>query len=178
MAASIKTEPKTQYAQLGEKAKFTVKAVGDDLKYQWYYKDADGTKYKKCSGTKATYSLEMTEARKDRKLYCVITDKYGNEVKTKTVTMKMAASIKTEPKSVKTAIGKKAKFTVKAAGDGLKYQWYYKDTDGKKYKKASCTKATYSIELTKARNGRKFYCVITDKYGNTVKSKTVSMKKK
>ena len=82
----------------------------------------------------------------------------------------------TAPKSVTTSIGKKAKFTVKAVGDGLTYQWYYKDTDGKKYKKASCTKATYSIELTKDRNGRKFYCVVTDKYGNEVKTKTVSMK--
>ena len=173
----ITSEPKTQYEPLGDKAKFTVKAEGDGLKYQWYYKSAGSSKYKKCSGAEATYSLEMTEARKDRKFYCVITDKYGNEEKTKTVTMKMAASIKTEPKSVKTTIGKKATFTVKALGDDLKYQWYYKDTDGKKYNKASCTKATYSIELTKAREGRKFYCVVTDKYGNEVKTKTVSDRK-
>ena len=44
MSASIKTQPKTQYAALGEKVKFTVEALGSGLKYQWYYKDADGTK--------------------------------------------------------------------------------------------------------------------------------------
>ena len=72
-----------------------------------------------------------------------------------------------------------AKFTVKASGDGLKYQWYSKSKDGKSYKKIKkATKSTYKVKLTKKNNGQKLYCKITDKYGNTVKTKTVSLQKK
>ena len=152
--------------------------MGDDLKYQWYYKSAGSSKYKKASCTKSSYTITMTEDRKDRKFYCIITDKYGNEVKTKTVTMKMAASITTEPKSEIVKNGSKAKITVKAVGDGLTYQWYYKDPGSSKYKKSSNAKATCTAEMKSSRNGRKVYCIVEDKYGNAVKSKTVSMKKK
>ena len=36
----ISEQPKTAYAKSGETAKVTVKAEGDGLKYQWYYKNA------------------------------------------------------------------------------------------------------------------------------------------
>ena len=60
-----------------------------ELKYQWYYMSASASAFKLSSNTTATYSTTMTAARNGYKLYCVITDKYGNTVKTNTVTIKM-----------------------------------------------------------------------------------------
>jgi len=178
MTASITTQPKTTYTKSGAKANVTVKAAGDDLTYTWYVKNSGATKYSKSSITKSTYSVTMTSKVKDRLVYCVVTDKYGNTVKSNTVRMRMAATITTQPKSVKVALNKTAKVTVKAAGDGLKYTWYVKNKGASKYTKSSITKSTYSIKMTSKVNGRYVYCVVKDKYGKTVKSNTVSLRKK
>ena len=46
------------------------------------------------------------------------------------------------------------------------------------YPVTSITSAAYSTTMTIARNGRQLYCVVTDKYGNTVKTVTVTLKMK
>lgn len=178
MAASITTQPKTTYTKSAAKANVTVKAAGDGLKYTWYVKNSGATKYSKSSITKSTYSVTMTSKVKDRLVYCVVTDKYGKTVKSDTVRMRMAATITTQPKSVKVALNKTAKVTVKATGDGLKYTWYIKNKGASKYTKSSVTKSTYSVKMTSKVNGRYVYCVVKDKYGKTVKSNTVSLRKK
>ena len=175
---SITTQPKTAYAKLNATAKVTVKASGKGLKYTWYVRSASGTKYSKSSITSSTYSVKMTSKVKDRRVYCVVTDEYGKKVQSKTVVLRQAASIVTQPKSVKVANKKTAKVTVKASGDGLKYTWYVKNAGASKYTKSSITKSTYSVKMTSKVNGRRVYCVVTDKYGKTVKTETVKLSKK
>jgi len=177
-ALKITTQPKTGYAQLNKTAKATVKAAGDGLKYQWYVKNDGATKYSKSSVTSATYSVKMTEKVHGRRVYCVVTDVWGNKVQSNTVLLRRAASIVTQPKSVTVAKNKTAKVTVKAAGDGLKYTWYIKNAGSSKYSKSSVTKSTYSCKMTSKVNGRYVYCVVTDKYGKTVKTTTVRVKMK
>ena len=172
MKATITTEPKTTYAKQGATAKLTVKAKGDGLKYQWYIKNAGKTKYSKSSVTKSTYSVTMSDKVHGRYVYCVVTDKYGKTDKSKTVVLRQQATIVTQPKNVTVAKGETAKVTVKAAGDGLKYTWYIKNAGSSKYSKSSVTKSTYSCKMTSKVNGRYVYCVVTDKYGKTVQSKT------
>ena len=177
MEATITTQPKTTYTKSGSTAKATVKAVGNGLTYQWYVRNAGATKYSKSSNTTATYSVKMNSTSKDRRVYCVVTDKYGNSVKSNVVYLRMAATVTTQPKSVTVAKGETAKVTIKAAGDGLTYTWYYKDAGSSSFKKTSTfTGTSYKMEMTSARNGRQVYCKITDKYGNTVKTNTVTLK--
>ncbi|MBE6807358.1 MAG: immunoglobulin domain-containing protein [Ruminococcaceae bacterium] len=178
MKATITTEPKTTYAKKGETAKATVAAKGDGLKYTWYIKNAGKTKYAKSSVTKATYSTTMSDTVHGRYAYCVVTDKYGKTAKSKTIVLRQQATITTQPKSVKVDNGATAKITVKATGDGLTYQWYIKNADKTKYSKSSVTKATYSVTMSDAVDGRYAYCIVTDKYGKTDKSKTVSLRQK
>lgn len=175
--ASITKQPANASALSGETVSATVSAKGDGLTYQWYICDKGYSTYSKSSITKATYSYEMTSSKSGRKAYCVITDKYGNSVKSNTVTftMKSALKITGQPVSAKVASGKTVSTTVTATGDGLKYQWYIKDTGFTEYSKSSITSATYSYVMTSAKSGRKAYCVITDKYGNTVKTNTVTL---
>ena len=177
MKATITTQPKTTYAQQGATAKLTVKAKGDGLKYAWYIKSAGGTKYSKSSVTKSTYSATMSDKVHGRTVYCVVTDKYGKKAQSKTVVLRQSATIVTQPKSVTVDNGKTAKVTVKAVGDGLKYTWYIKNAGSTKYSKSSVTKSTYSVTMSDKVNGRYVYCVVTDKYGKSEQSKTVSLKK-
>ena len=176
-AATITTQPKDAGAYEGEKAKITVKATGDGLTYQWFYKAPDAAEWAKASGTKASYSLEMTEARNGRQMKCVVTDAYGNEVESDVVTLttRYAAAIVTQPKDAWAYEGEMAVTTIEATGDGLTYQWYYKNPGSTKFKKSSITTAECAVEMTQARDGREMYCVVIDEYGNEVKSKTITL---
>ena len=66
--------------------------------------------------------------------------------------------------------------SIKASGDGLKYQWYIKNPGKDSFSKSSVTGTTYSCKVTKDISGREVYCKITDEYGNSVKTKTVTIK--
>jgi hypothetical protein len=72
---------------------FSVLAEGDELSYQWYVKKPGATKFSKSSITSATYSVALTAARSGNRLYCVVTDAYGNSVQTDTVTMTVEQSL-------------------------------------------------------------------------------------
>ena len=176
--AAIKTQPKSTAVVSGKTAKITVKASGDGLKYTWYYAKKGATKYTK-SGNQTTnvLSLKMSSSWNGAKFYCVVTDKYGTSVKTSTVTLSLAkvAKITTQPVNTVSPKNKTVKVSVKATGDGLKYQWYYAKKGSSKYKKTNVTSATYSVKMTSSVNGRKVYCVVTDKYGNSVKTKAVTL---
>lgn len=173
----IDTQPKNVTVNDGERAKVTVKARGEDLTYQWYIKDPGDEKYTKSSCKKATYSLEMTSEKSGRLAYCLIKDAYGNKLKTKTISLKVneAVKITQEPKGVAVAEGEVAKATVKATGNGLKYQWYVKDLDDDSYTKSSNTTNTYSVKMSASRSGRRVVCKITDSDGNTVKTSPVTL---
>lgn len=176
----ITTQPVSTKAFSGKTVKFTVKASGDGLKYQWYYAKKGSSKFKKLSAKSATYSVKVSSSVNGRKYYCLVTDKYGQTVKSQvvTLTMQSAAKITTQPKNVSVKNGKTAKLTIKATGDGLKYTWYYLLPGATKYQKASATGNTFSVKMSAQYKNAKVYCTIADQYGNSVKSKTVTLKMK
>ena len=178
MAATITKQPTTAFAKRNATAKVTLTAAGDGLTYQWYVKNPGATEYVVSSVKSATYSAKMTETNSGRLVYCVVTDKYGHTAQTKTVVMRMQASIVTQPKSATVKNGTTAKATVKAAGDGLTYTWYIKNKGAKSFTKSSIKTNTYTVKMSTKVNGRQVYCVVKDKYGKSVKSSTVTLKKK
>ncbi len=161
----------------GSTASFTVSAVGEGLSYQWYVKKPTATKFSKSSITAATYSVELTAARNGNQVYCVVTDAEGNTARTNTVSMTIgvALALTADLTDYVGPEGSTASFTVEAEGEDLSYQWYVKKPTAAKFSKSSITSATYSVELTAARNGNQVYCVVTDGEGNTVQTNTVSM---
>ena len=175
--ARITTQPRDAIAPAGEKVKTTVKATGDGITYQWYIKNPGKTKFSKSSVTSATYSCKMSESIDGRQAYCVVTDKYGTSVQSKTVTLSIGnpVAIVTQPQSVSAAAGETVKTTVEATGEGLTYQWYIRNPGKEKFGKSSVTSATYSCKVSETTDGREAYCVITDKYGNSVQSETVTI---
>ena len=120
----------------------------------------------------------MNSSRAGRQVYCVVTDKYGNSVKSNVVTLGMTGvlTITTQPQSVTVASGATAKVTVKASGEGLTYKWYYKNKGDSTFTLTTAFKTnTYSVQMNASRAGRQIYCVITDQYGNTVQTVTVTL---
>lgn len=178
-AVSIVTEPKTTYGKQGATIKVKIEASGDDLTYQWYLKNAGGEKYTKSTIKDDTYVVDMSKKVDGRRIRCVVKDKYGKKVETKTVVLRMAATITEQPDDVTIAKGKTAEATVKAVGTDLTYQWYIKNKGSDKFVKSSITDATYTVKMAKKVDGREAYCVVKDKYGKTAKSDiiTFTMKK-
>lgn len=172
---SITKQPENVSAPAGEVVTVTVEAEGDGLQYQWYLKNPDMKAYSKSSLTGNTYTWTMTEKNAGRMVYCVITDAYGNSLKTQSVTLDLPAPVRItgQPVSVNAPAGEQVTVTVEAEGYGLQYQWYLKNPSMTAFSKSSVTENTYSWTVTEANAGRKVYCVVSDHYGRSVKSNTV-----
>ena len=120
----------------------------------------------------------MAEYCNGREVYCVITDAEGNTFTTETATMTrppVELAIVGQPEDGYAAMGEKFTITVQAQGDGLTYQWYYRESywAEDRYEVSAVMGKTYSFPMTSYRDGRTYYCVITDQYGNTVTTDVV-----
>ena len=175
-------QPHSQSVGVGKKATFKVTAEGEGtFKYQWQYKKPGGSSWTdvtSAAGKKAQYTF-TTAARHDGYKYrCKVSNDNGYGLSREvTLTVVPKPTITTQPKDV-TVKGEGTKATIKvvAKGEDLTYTWYVSDPgDNGKFFKSSVKKASYSVSLTKAKNGRKAYVVVTDEFGNSVTSKTVTM---
>ena len=177
----ILRQPVNAYVRaIGNTAKLTVKAQGEGLKYQWYFRNPGETAFTKSAYKKATYTTPVTEISNGRELYCVVTDQYGNMARTDTVTMSVATDlcIITQPVDTAAAEGKTVKVTISAYGEGLRYQWYYKNPGAADFTKSAFKSTSYSTTMIPERNGREIYCVVTDINGSTVQTITVTLSMK
>ncbi|MBR2901126.1 MAG: leucine-rich repeat domain-containing protein [Clostridia bacterium] len=181
MFETVIDQPSIVTAHSGEQVRVAVTVQPDArTTYKWYFKDKGAKEFRYTpSFTGNSYYVTMNAERASRQVYCITTDAYGNSVKSKTVTLGMSVKIKEQPTSVKVANGKQAKVTVSASGEGKTYKWYYKNKGDSKFTLTnSFTGSSYYVTMTNARAGRQIYCVITDKYGNSVKTDTVTLNKK
>ena len=176
-AVLITRQPEDAHVNEGDMARVTVEAEGEGLTYEWWYSPAGSKNFYKSSVTTATYATPMDETRDGRRLYCVITDKEGHTAQTETVTLHMipALVITRQPEGATVADGDVARVFVEATGDGLTYEWWYAQPDDEEFSKSSLSTATYSAPMDALRDGRRLYCIVSDAYGNSVKSDTVTM---
>lgn len=167
----ITQQPESVQQEVGKKFAVTVKAEGEGLTYQWYYKDAGMKNFSKSSNKTASYAYTMQTYMHNRQVYCVITDANGNSVQTETATITrppMELTILQQPQDAQQEIGQKFSIKPTVQGDGLTYQWYYKDAGMKNFAKSSNRTSAYAYTMQSYMKGRQVYCVITDKYGNSV----------
>ena len=176
----VTSHPKDYSGLIGSYAEFSVKAKGDDLKYQWQYQNAKGVwKNSNAAGSDtSTMSIKITDARDGQKYRCVITQ--GEE----SVTTDEAAihairpiTIQTQPTDYSGKAGEIAKFSVVAEGEELNYQWQYQNAKGT-WKNSNSTGSNTSameIKITATRDGQKYRCVITDKDNNKIISGTAAI---
>jgi hypothetical protein len=170
---AIIEQPVDVQIPIGEQATISVVARGEGLTYQWYYKNKEFQDFKLSGYKGSVYSLTMNEYCNGRQVYCVITDRYGNSVTSETATMTrpvVELKILEQPKDVQTPIGESCTVTVAAQGEGLTYKWYYKNKNCQDFAVSGFKGNMYSLTMNEYCNGRQVYCVITDQYGNSVKT--------
>ena len=179
MRATITNQPAAGvYGKYNTKVSIKIGAAGHGLTYAWYIKNANGSAYSKSSTTSSTYVTAINSTSKGRRVYCVVKDKFGKTVRSQTFILRESVSIVTQPKTVYGKNGTVVSTTVKARGDGLKYEWYVKNKGETKYTKSSVTGPTYSTKVTAKSKDRLLSCKVTDKYGKFVRSETVQVKMK
>ena len=174
----ITQQPGSVQQEIGKKFAITVKAEGDGLTYQWYYKDSYMKDFAVSSNKTSSYAYTMQTYMHNRQVYCVITDAYGNQVATKTATITrppMKLALTAQPQSVQVAIGEKFSVKPTVQGDGLTYQWYYKDTGMKKFAISSNKTSAYAYTMQSYMHNRQVYCVITDQYGEQIKTEVATI---
>lgn len=85
-------------------------------------------------------------------------------------------TITAQPVNTSVTVGSNISVSLTATGDGLTYQWYFKDAGGSSFSASSITSNTYTTTMnTDARIGRQIYCIVTDQYGNTATSNIVTI---
>ena len=176
----ITKQPTSTKLPSGATAKISFTASGDGLTYKWYYKDAGKSKFSLTKSFKGnSYSLKMSSKNKGRQVYCVVTDAYGKSVKTDVVTLSLGKTVAVtkQPTNTVAHVGYTAAVKLEAYGDGLTYKWYYKDAGESKFSLTNTFKGnSYSIEMNSECDGRQVYCVVTDAYGKTIQTNTVTLK--
>ena len=167
--AEIKTQPSDFLGAAGETAEFTVNADGEGLTYQWQVFKNGTWKNTSLDGNKtSTLSVGITDARNEMKFRCVITNGIGAVVISDEATLFVGVrpEILNQPSDYIGITGKTAKFSVTAEGEGLTYQWQvYKNGVWKKTYVPGNMTSKISVDITEARDGMKFRCVVTNADG-------------
>ncbi|MBR0354690.1 MAG: leucine-rich repeat protein [Oscillospiraceae bacterium] len=173
---AITTQPKSVSAYEGDSAKFTVKASGSGLSYQWQYRTSSSGSWKNSTGADAkTKSLTVAAAsfRSGYQYRCKVTNAAGtatSNAATLTVKAKVKPIIKTQPESTMHYPGFTAVFSVTATGGGLSYQWQFMNPSTGKWANcsdASATTSRLSVEVKTYRNGFQYRCKVSNEAGTT-----------
>lgn len=162
-----------------------VEAAGT-LTYKWYknlnHETTGGTEV----ATGSTYTIpanSVSNSLSGNYYYCVITQTYGSSTTTITsnavnLFVVSPASITKHPMATSVKAGNSVTFIVTATGEGITgYQWYQNSTNsnGGGMLITGATSSTYTIpaaEVTAALNGKYYYCVVSQKYGEQTANQT------
>ena len=165
----IKTQPKNVKVKSGALVKLSIKATGTGLTYQWLRRNSNAEDWGLIDGaTAANYTFNCTMLDDASEYCCVVTNADGyveSNVATLTV-IPQPATIKTQPKSTKVKSGATAKFSVKATGPNLSYQWYARaDAQSHWTEMAGETGANLNLVACMALNGTQYYCEVRNADG-------------
>ncbi len=164
---TIMNQPNHASVPEGTYAKVSVKAVGDGLNYQWYYKDPGADHFTASSVKSGTYKKIMTEENSGRTVKCVITDQYGNSVTSDTVSLKAYVPENTTVVTVSNvASSGKPKVTWEAVEGASKYQVYRSDSRAGNYTRIYTTAGT-SFTNTSAVVGQTYYYKVKTVFADT-----------
>jgi hypothetical protein len=160
---AISVQPTNKTAVCDDKVTFSLTSRASKATFQWQY-STDGNAWKTSSaiGNK-TNSLTVTAAAANNnvKYRCIVKNGSSTEYSS-AVTLTVKAKITSQPVSQTAVYDTTVKFTVKAAGPGLTYQWQY-SSDGKTWKTSTAAgskTATLSIRAAKNNNNLKYRCIV------------------
>ena len=171
---SITQQPAPVNCGVDATAVFTVGAEGKGLTYRWEYSDNGGKTWTDARCDSATLTCKAAAKLNGRLYRCVVKDSSGFEVASEAALLTVAAlQITAQPQSASVSKLTVVRFTVKARGEGLQYQWQI-STDGEKWYNAARTENLTWI-ATDSANGRLVRCIVTDVYGNQAISESARL---
>lgn len=186
----IMTQPVNATVTENTPAKFSVKATGENLKYQWYISTSDNGSYWRpwtipsgtiavdftgLTGAELTFKKTLLKYSGKMKFKCEISNAAGT-VETNEVFLYVTGNeapsapvITKQPASAAVKEGENVTFAVTATGDGITYRWYKNGAaiDG-------ATGAAYTFAAALADNGAVFRCEVSNSAG-TVKSNEATL---
>ena len=180
----IVTQPQDTAAVPGGSAKFTVKAKGTGLTYQWQYSADNGATWRNstaANNAKATMYVTAKLSFDGRLYRCVVTDSSGRTVVSGAAKLTVKSDgpvITVQPKPASAAAGGSARFSVTAVGSGLTYQWQYSKDNGATWTNSTASgtaNATIYITVKASFHNRLYRCVVTDANGKTAVSEAVRL---
>ena len=177
----ITDQPKPVSASPGETVRFTVRATGAGLRYQWQFQSAGSTVWENSglSGAKsATLTMIMGASRNGTRYRCVITGANGAQICSAAVKLLVKPVITGQPKSVSARPGETVRFNVQATGEGLRYQWQFQSAGSTVWKNSGLSgakSATLTMIMGASRNGTRYRCVVTDANGKSVISTAATL---
>ena len=119
----------------------------------------------------------MSDSHNGRRLYCEISDAYGNVVKSDVVTLHTSdIKITKQPTDQYAKPGEEIKVFVEAEGEDLEYKWYHAQPGSDEFTNSG-VRGVYIVRMSDSHNGRRLYCEITDKSGAKIKSDVVTLHK-
>ena len=96
----ITGQPYVSYSANDSVATVSLAAEGDGLTYAWYIKnDADGM-YVKTSVTGPAYPTKVNNENDDRQIMCVVSDQYGNTIKSESIYLRSESSVSARIRSM------------------------------------------------------------------------------
>ena len=163
---------------VGDIAKYSVKAKGVGLTYQWQVKLKNSASWTNASGNKDTWCFKVASIHDGMQVRCVVKDAIGETAISKAVNCIIDENLKivSQPGSVEAEVGSKVSYSVAAEGMGLTYQWQVKFNGSANWTNASGKGATWSFTAASAHDGMQVRCIVKDAKGKTVVSETAVCK--
>ena len=176
MKTYVITQPSSVNTNCNTPVSFTFKVRSQNVTYQWYIKKSGGT-WKVWNGhTTASTSATANDTWNNMQVRCVVTDNYGSTTSSAaTVTIAAPLKITASPQNLALADGDTAKFTVKATGTGLKYQWYIRKSGGSWKAWSGHTTASTTATANTTWDEMQVRCLVTDVTGNKVYSEIATV---
>ncbi len=187
---AITAQPEDAAVTGSNSADFRVQAVGENLTYQWQYKNPATGVWKNCSSATQGYNTDTltvvgvsgTTNRNGYQYRCKVSD--GEKTLTTsaaTLTVKESIVITGQPADATAKGTAKVSFRVQATGEDLTYQWQYKKPGGA-WKNCSSATVGYNTDTltvagvsgTTNRNDYQYRCKVTGG-GKTVTSDAATL---
>ena len=122
----ITEQPESQFILAGNPVTLLVVATGEDLNYQWYFKKAGQDSFRVWNNRTHSSETVTPNATWDGiQLYCNITDSIGNSIDSDIATIRVLSIVK-QPTDQTAVSGNPVTVLLRASGEGLTYQWYFK----------------------------------------------------
>ena len=172
---TVVTHPVSKTVTAGRSVDFTVTARGmGEYSYQWYRRMKGDTSWSLWNAqTSQKLTVKAEESMNGMQVYCRVSDESGARINSSSAALTVVPAIKitAQPAQVTVHSGETARFTVKAEGSGLTYQWYYKKAgkeDWTLWKDRTSATATGVADCT--WHVMQVFCRITDETGETADS--------